>query len=163
MKTYSQAGQDLWVLEKLPLKPFAIFLDIGAGHPIEGNNTFLLEQMGWIGFALDKIIDSRLWKYRNAATIEIDALDANWDYHGHYDYLSLDIDENQLEFVRMFPWDRIRFCVMTVEHDAYRFGNAQRDEIRDILTKAGYVIDRKDIAIEGVAFEDWWIDPNKVK
>jgi hypothetical protein len=44
-KTYfSQAGQDLFVLSMLENKSAGVYCEIGGAHPIESNNTFLLER-----------------------------------------------------------------------------------------------------------------------
>lgn len=165
MTSFSQVGQDLWVLEKLNYKRNGTFLDIGCGHPIEGNNTYILERdYEWNGISIDR--DTTLqssWVCNGRFLICCDCLEAKLlsPPNIHFDYLSLDIDDSQLAFVRIFPWDKIRFSVMTVEHDSYRFGDSPKDEIRDILHKSGYVIDRKDIGEK--RFEDWWINPEAFK
>lgn len=162
--SFSQVGQDLWVLEKLGNKRDGLFLDIGCGHPVEGNNTFLLwRDFNWNGISIDR--DQRnkeIWdEFLRPGIIISNALDMGFGSKSFFDYLSLDIDDDQFQFVISFPWDRIRFTVMTIEHDSYRFGDAVRDEIRGVLHKAGYVIDRKDIGEK--KFEDWWINPDAFK
>lgn len=161
--TYSQAGQDLWVVEVMRGKRGGTFLDIGCGDPVEFNNTYLLEQdYGWKGIGVD--MDGRFkdwWKERRTSTFWWqDALRAYWRmFTPSFDYLSLDIDEAQLEFVKMFPWDKSRFQVMTIEHDAYRFGHDRRDDIRRILKSHGYRIEVEDVHVGSEpAFEDWWVD-----
>lgn len=48
--TYSQLGQDLWVLEETNNKRGGFFVDIGATDGITINNTYLLEKdFGWKG------------------------------------------------------------------------------------------------------------------
>ena len=42
--TYSQAGQDLFVSSILKQKNDGYFLEIGSNHPIQHNNTYLLEK-----------------------------------------------------------------------------------------------------------------------
>lgn len=50
----SQWGQDRWVVELTNGKRNGYFLDIGAGHAIKDNNTWLLEsQYGWNGICVD--------------------------------------------------------------------------------------------------------------
>ena len=39
--TYSQACQDLFVLEMLSNKSNGFYFEIGASHPIESSNTYL--------------------------------------------------------------------------------------------------------------------------
>jgi FkbM family methyltransferase len=54
MITYSQAGQDLWVLNKTNNKKFGYFLDIGAHNGIEYSNSYLLERdYGWNGILVE--------------------------------------------------------------------------------------------------------------
>jgi len=51
---YSQFGQDLFVLKKISNnKQEKVFVDVGANHPINGNNTYLLELNGWKGIAIE--------------------------------------------------------------------------------------------------------------
>jgi hypothetical protein len=52
MKSYSQAGQDRWVIEKI--QDPKTFLDIGASQAVFHNNTYLLELSGWVGTCIDK-------------------------------------------------------------------------------------------------------------
>ena len=53
-KYYSQFGQDIFVLEKFSNnRDQKIFIDVGANHPINGNNTYLLELKGWEGLAIE--------------------------------------------------------------------------------------------------------------
>ena len=92
------------------------------------------------------------------------------------DYLSFDIDEASLPVLRKFPFDKLRFRVMTVEHDAYRLGDRLRQEMRKILQGAGYELIAADVVVyymwkecpEAVAlngylpFEDWYVRPELV-
>jgi hypothetical protein len=55
MSTYSQIGQDLWVLSHFPINN-GYFVDIGFYHPIRLSNTYLLEQNGWSGIGVDPIM-----------------------------------------------------------------------------------------------------------
>lgn len=50
--TYSQFGQDLWVIDRYPINN-GYFVDIGCGDPFNINNTYLLELNGWKGIAVD--------------------------------------------------------------------------------------------------------------
>ncbi|MBP7250639.1 MAG: FkbM family methyltransferase [Aliarcobacter sp.] len=53
-KTYSQFGQDSYVFNILFNKrKSGIFVDVGGNHPIICNNTFLFEENGWSGLALE--------------------------------------------------------------------------------------------------------------
>ncbi len=68
-KHYSQYGQDIFVLNKVfHNKKEGVFVDVGGNHPIHGSNTYLLEQNGWTGIAIEpqkKLRD--LWpEYRTA-------------------------------------------------------------------------------------------------
>lgn len=51
--TYSQFGQDLFVLKTLKDTQNGVFVDVGGNHPIKGSNTYLLEQNGWTGIAIE--------------------------------------------------------------------------------------------------------------
>lgn len=54
MNSYSQVGQDLWVLETLNYKNNGFFLDIGAFDGIKFSNSYLLEKnFNWTGILIE--------------------------------------------------------------------------------------------------------------
>lgn len=54
MTSYSQAGQDLWVVEQMRGRCGGFFVDCGAHDGIQFSNTFLLEKdFGWTGICIE--------------------------------------------------------------------------------------------------------------
>ena len=170
MKSYSQAGQDLWVLSKLPdgrrlSGESRTFLEIGCAHPTELSNTKALEENGWRGWQVDNDHNAvelcRCERPGSFAVVEADATKVCFDFMSHkdVDYLSLDIDHGTLDALRNVLRQGITFQVATVEHDAYRFGDELRVEERRLLLAAGYVLDRADVESQGCPFEDFWVVP----
>lgn len=172
MKTYSQSGQDLFVSSLLDLTQPRFFFDIGCYLPAEINNTYLLEQIGWKGVALDIEDHSNIWKQRSTPFILGDA--TSYDYQKLItdyqmpkivDYLSLDIEGSGLRFKAL---DRImqfnfEFKIITIEHDIYReYGDSERKPQRDLLSKLGYELLCANVMASGNPFEDWWVNPKYV-
>ena len=53
---FSASGQDIFVYHMIfGARNSGFFLDIGANDPIKINNTYLLEQHGWTGYAFEPI------------------------------------------------------------------------------------------------------------
>ncbi len=52
-KTYSMDGEDLQIKKYFGNKKNGFYIDVGAYHPIQRNNTVLLHQMGWEGINID--------------------------------------------------------------------------------------------------------------
>jgi FkbM family methyltransferase len=51
---HAQFGEDEWILKNvLDLPEGGVFVDVGAGNPIIGNNTWFFEQHGWTGLCID--------------------------------------------------------------------------------------------------------------
>ncbi len=51
---HSQAGQDVFVASCLQGKQGGFYLEIGGGHPVDSNNSMLLEtDLGWEGISLE--------------------------------------------------------------------------------------------------------------
>lgn len=169
----SQAGQDRFVYElliKTQLRPVGAFLDIGSGHPVKNNNTIALERLGWSGLLVDISEHAGQINHslRKSPFICGDASNTNWEElritYGHdipalVDYLSLDVDADTLATLRALPLARVRFRVLTIEHDAYRRGDGPRTAMREILTAHHYDLVCRDVCIKGRPFEDWWVDP----
>ena len=162
MNSYSQAGQDRFVYEVLiktgivPLGTKGSFLDIGcAGDDL--SNTWALEEIGWRGLLVDVIPQPSALK-RKSGFLQADATKtAIIIPRPNVDYLSLDVDEATLDALKRLDLDKVRFKVITIEHDAYRFGDKLRPGEREILTKAGYKLVCADVC-NPVPFEDWWVD-----
>lgn len=173
----SQAGQDRWIHQLLVLGMgirAGSFLDIGACHPINYSNTYALEQMGWRGLLVDN--DSNAMNLcaetrPQASTFCVDATTFNW--RGFLptvfapgrlliDYLSLDVDGATADTLHGLLESSYSFRAATIEHDAYRFGPVFRDRIRADMKAHGYEVICQDVMSNGMAFEDWWVDPRQV-
>ena len=168
-KSYSQSGQDLFVDRILQGKIEGTYLDIGANHPIELSNTYALErQAAWKGVLVerDPHCIELLRQQRTGLIWPVDALESDWKaLTGVMDYLSLDCDENTAKILDnlMARSDVLRFRVLTVETDAYRFGPEVRDRIDLALKNAGYdVLCRNVRSSEGMIYESWAVDPKLV-
>lgn len=174
-KSYSQAGQDEWVYRVAKANGIekGLFVDVGCSHPIEINNTYGLERIGWFGRLVDNDLGAveTCRRHRRSSICKHDMtndLDAGSFWIGLpavVDYLSLDIDNATLGALKLIPMEpgRLRFAVATIEHDSYRLGNGMRDAIRDHMHAHGYKIAVQDVKHDGLEFEDWWYHPDLIK
>lgn len=147
------------------------FLDIGCANPIDGSNTFELERCGWRGVLVDINADLKplIAAARRSPFVCMDAAAIDWleVLRAHalpnvIDYLSFDVDGGAVPAFRNLPLERIRFRYLTVEHDSYRFGDGPRAIMRGTLARLGYELLCPDVMSNGLAYEDWWIDPQLV-
>jgi hypothetical protein len=182
--TYSQAGQDLFVLSASNNKQNGYFLEIGSNHPSYNNNSFLLEtQYNWKGLMVeyDKsfetsyktersnsiyvINDARLVNYR-------EILDTN-NFPTNMDYLQIDLDVDNkstldtLLLLEQTVFDKYKFATITFEHDIYSGNFFNTQEIsRNIFKQRGYLLAFPDVKVywngKHQPFEDWYIHPDLV-
>ena len=70
MKSYSQCGEDIWILENLK-PPVGTFCEVGAFDGIQSSNTLLFEELGWRGllFEADPLLAAKCQSNRSATTI----------------------------------------------------------------------------------------------
>ncbi len=168
----SMEGQDKWVLTVLSGKKEGTYVEIGSGHPIIGNNTFVLEShFGWTGVGVEH--DHEMVNEYNSTRVNpcmhFDAMAfdyASYFRNNHFpsqiDYLQIDIDDkpfaaNLLALIAL-PLTEYRFSTITIEHGLvtnYQMGPL-RDAQRLILSSIGYRL-----IVQGVN-EDWWIDETAV-
>jgi len=128
---------------------------------------------GWKGLSIDyQDFGEEFAKKRKNPFLYGDATSVKWDtvvaeypfMQKTIDYISFDVDEATMPAVAHFPWDKIRFATMTIEHDQYRFGTTTRDYIRRVLVDHGYSLICGDVVMPDSAtekygaFEDWWAD-----
>lgn len=174
-ESYSQIGQDLFVVDILQGKKNGVFLDIGGAWPVYLNNTYLLEKnYGWTGVSMDlEAVYANDWKHsgRNSTFLVQDALTADYksiiqnmlkdNNTDRIDYVSIDLEPPiiTLEALRKIPLDVCRFSVITFEHDMYRFNPGHNfdqlytlRESRNLLTEDGYKL------VFANMQEDWWVD-----
>ncbi len=64
IESYSQYGQDAFIFNLIfDRQKEGVFLEIGANHPIDLNNTYLFELNGWTGMAFEPITSlAEKWK-----------------------------------------------------------------------------------------------------
>ncbi len=171
LKFHSQAHQDRFVhavlYGLLNKQDRGYYLEVGAGDPIQINNSFLFEKkFSWKGVSLD--INTGLcprWKqHRSNPLYIVDATQADYrailkDFPATLDYLSLDIDGAYDTVLRQIPFDTYHFKIITIEHDAYRYGDRFRQAEREFLEEQGYYLLGANVKCSGYVFEDWWIYP----
>lgn len=181
---HGQARQDEFVAAVLSGKHGGTFVDLGAGHPIHGSNTYAIEQhMGWYGILSDIEHAPAYASARSKRNVVIaDAFDDQMKdkieslsqlQAGRIDYLSLDIEPptDTLGLLIGIPFDTVRFSVITCEHDYYRMPSTIKYAMAGVLQSNGYVRVAEDVQMiaegEGeklfsVPVEDWWVDPNVI-
>jgi len=174
----SQAWQDRFVAKILNYKRDGYYLDIGSCDAISCNNSYAFESLGWRGICIE--IDpahNDSYKVRNCKHINDDATTIDYarlleesNAPTRIDYLSLDVDAISTEVLKLIPLDKYEFSVITIEHDAYIHSGIYRDEQREILKAAGYILMCPDVLVPlqsdthpDSSFEDWWVhrDLNK--
>lgn len=175
-KSYSQAGQDLFVLAALKGKMNGTYLEIGSNDPISSSNTYLLESIfHWRGVSMDIDFESvtRFNKRRTNIAELADAITIDYTKLlersnlpiNQIDYLSIDCDPapNTYAALRNIPFDSTKFAVITYEHDGYLMGDTWMDLSRQYLVSKGYVLVVSKLAVTDTTyFEDWWVHPDLV-
>jgi hypothetical protein len=167
---YSEAFQDLFVLCALDGKRNGTYIEIGAGKPYYGNNTALLEQLGWSGVSLDidpEIVKDFNRKRVNKCLLE-DALKFDYSLINSkvIDYLQVDCDpaDISLKALARALKSGKTFKVITFEHDKYAVGDKVQNQALALLEKNGYMRIVDNIAPRrNQPFEDWYIHPEYIE
>jgi hypothetical protein len=166
---FSQAKQDQFVYlilyHLLGKQDSGTYLEIGAGDPIEINNSYFFEKnFQWKGISIDhsEAIIADWKRTRSNPLLSQDALRIDYvallqDFPREIDYLSLDVDNVYDLVLLRIPFDSHLFKLITIEHDAYRFGDRYRHTERQILWSYGYYLVCSNVSIGETVFEDWWI------
>jgi len=173
MKSYSQAGQDLFVYH-INDGQKGKFLDLGCSLPKKINNTYLLELNGWDGISIDIQNFNDEWKQRSSLFLQADCLNINYDellgkYYSNkvIDYLTLDMEGcgDRFKLLQKVFNSEYSFKIITIEHDSYlgeNFINNEKIPQREFLKSKGYQLICSDISHMKdpmLYFEDWWVNP----
>ena len=176
---YSQAGQDLFAIELFG--NHGTYIDIGAGEPINLNNTYLLEvKKNWNGISVDygdhdqeKIQKlKKLWNnckerknkiyWADALTFDYkNALEEN-NISSKVDFLSCDIDpqENTFFALKKVINDGIRPKLIAFETDYYREKINYSELAYDFLRPYGYKVGVNNVYSnlkKNKIFETWFV------
>src|SRR5436190_4598420 len=54
-RSFSQFGEDRWLLRHFADQVSGFYVDVGAFHPFNGSNTHLLHRRGWRGINLEPV------------------------------------------------------------------------------------------------------------
>lgn len=172
---YSEASQDLFVIRMTQSKKQGTYVEIGSGHPINSNNSYLLEsEYGWRGVSVE-LSTGLVQEFRavrlnpvvnsDATLLDYSTLFKEYKLPKEIDYLQIDIDPalQSLETLRIIPFQEYKFSVITFEHDRYRATRKIAEESRKILKSFGYSLIAKNLTIDTLKpFEDWWVHPDLV-
>lgn len=162
----AKEGQDFFaelVYQKVGMiKSF--FLDIGCGDCESGNNSFNLEKFGWRGLLIDK--NPTNYSNRQSRVVKVDVTNLSWlkvldGCPKIIGYISLDVDEFNIEVINDFPFDRFEFICMTFETDKYNCGDFRKKHLLNFLEyNRQYKILFEDVKVENLEFEDWIVNSN---
>lgn len=172
MKSYSQAGQDLFCYAMTEEKKSGTFLDIGCNHESFHSNTYGLEQEGWTGLMVDIVNGC---ESRKGTFIQCDVtrptdrlLFAYSQLPPVVDFLSLDLDDATIPSLAHLPFSTSKFRVACVEHDRYRIGPDVQTALRIFMSEMGYQMVCSDVSVvpPGMTtpqpFEDWFVSPEHI-
>jgi len=177
---YGQSEQDKYILNVLKFKTNGYFLEIGSNHPININNTYILEsQYNWKGIMVEyENTFLSLYKIMRPNSIHLieDATQINYKNIFEYnnvpfviDYLQIDLEVSNGSTIKTLQkldeeiFDKYAFATITFEHDIYcsNFANT-REKSREIFKNKGYYCVFQDISNGGNPYEDWYVHPSFV-
>ena len=169
---YSQAGQDLFALELFGKK--GTYIDIGAGHPTKGSNSYLLEVFNeWKGFSIEfSKKNKNLWdksKKRKNKIYWEDAINFNYskaiaenNLSEEVDFLSCDIDPPSKTFLTLKKVinDGVRPKYIAFETDEYNSKVNYAKLAKLFLEPYGYKVGIKNVYSnfkKNKIFEIWFV------
>lgn len=178
--THNITDQERFIIDILDKKRNGYYVELGAAHYSNGNNTWQLEQeYDWSGVSFE-IQDSMREEFNlnRKNPCMGDALSFNYieyfeknDFPKQIDFLQVDIDAGYdihgrpvgnnhwtLQGLVAIPLNTYRFTIITFEHDAnmYWKNTTIRDAQREILDSFGYSL------VQRSFHEDWWVDPTVI-
>ena len=174
-QSYSQIGQDIFVLSVLDGNMNGRYVEIGAYHPTEISNTYILEKyFNYTGVSLD--INTHAVDYfnqhRNNKAILQDAMTADFvsifESLGYQDtkildYASVDCEppSNTFLALKQLLKSNYKFKVITFEHDTYADDTKTiKQESRELLQSLGYTLVVGGVLSQPTFYdqEDWYVN-----
>ena len=179
-RNYSQTLQDMFIMYMTQGKRNGTYLEIGSADPSYGNNTKILEDtFNWVGTGIE-ILANEVEKHKEerknpvicANALEVDynellkSMSKEYGNGGVFDYLQVDCEPPSVSFdiLKMIPFDKYKFAVVTFEHDYYAdISKSIRTESRAYMESKGYVLAIGNVSMnDDCPYEDWWVHPELV-
>jgi hypothetical protein len=174
-----QSKQDEFVLKMLNFKKNGYFLEIGSNHPININNSYILEKnYNWTGLMVEydkqyeelyKLHRTSNYIIQNATTIDYEKLFIKYNFPKNIDYLQIDLEVSNNSTLRTLQvldeniFKNYTFSIITFEHDIYTGNYYNTREIsREIFSRNGYILVFRDVKNNGNPYEDWYVHPSFV-
>jgi hypothetical protein len=168
----SQAGQESFALLNSTQCSQKYYLEIGAGDPIKVSNTYLLEsQFNWKGLSIDfnqKHYNNFKQKRENPLLVA-DSTRLNYkslllenNFPQVIAYLQIDVyySKDAYKTLCAIPFPFYKFCSITYETDVYKGEDSRYTQLaRSLLSYHGYILLCKNVMIDNLKFEDWWVHP----
>jgi hypothetical protein len=172
--SYSQSGQESFVLNMLNQLAGGFYIEIGAYHSTDLSNTYLLEtKFGWRGlaFEIDRKKSKEYSRMRSNLCLTADATQFNYlecfkkyEVPSVVDYLQVDIEPafQSLAALKSLPFGQFVFRMITFEHDLYSTpeNSHVQDSAFEFLESYGYRRVAKNVKSNGFPYEDWYCHPD---
>jgi hypothetical protein len=176
MTEHNITDQEKFIIDILKKKKNGHYVELGAAHYSNGNNTWQLEkEYDWSGVSFEIVESMRdEFNLNRKNPCFGDALNFNYvdyfeknNFPKQIDFLQVDIDAGYdlygrpvgnnhwtLQGLIAIPLNLYRFTLITFEHDAnmYWRNTSIRDAQREILDSFGYSL------VQRSFHEDWWVD-----
>ena len=161
--------QDIYALIVFGKEYKGTYVDIGCRHSVHHNNTWLLEEYGWRGLAVDLADHTANWtenrpntKYMNFSAFDVDYASEfeTLNMDSPIDFLSIDLESlgDRFKCLKQVIDTGYEFKVITVEHDAYCQDITKEKNLqRGLLKEKGYILVK-----ECEVIEDFWINPKYI-
>ena len=177
---YGSCGQDQFALGILKNKKNGVFLELGASHGRNHNNTYTLETFfDWKGLMIEmnpKYIDTYKEYRKNSHYIINQAINIDYikaleelNFPQDIDFLQIDLEPRNgstTDIIKHFHntgvFDKYKFATVCFETDIYDVNNFNLFNVaeisREIFNKHGYVRVFTNVS----NFEDWYCHPDLV-
>ena len=92
-----------------------------------------------------------------ATTIE--KLMVDYNVPSIIDYISMDIEWQEVPVLSTFPFSKYEVILWTIEHNLYSDGPETKQIIKELMLANGYIIDQENMSAgDGNMFEDWYVN-----
>lgn len=164
-KSYSEFGEDLWIMENVALPPTGFFCDLGCAWPFLYSTSAFLREKGWfsanvdgnasyephwqgvapfthavIGDGKEALFESNgvpeLSRLGSGEIVQTRRLDDLLEFSPKVDALFVDLEGAEFTALQTFDWKKNQPLVIVSEYNTFGLGEDYR--VRDMLLEMEY-------------------------